>query len=292
MSLDSAAIDLTHHFLIAMPGLEDALFEHSVVYVCEHNERGALGLIINKPSDLLLSGLFEKIALTLNRTDLSDAPVFLGGPVQTERGFVLHEPMGQGGESVYSSTLVIKGESSETAPEQDPIDESESESEPDGEVNASPARLEMTTSKDVLEAMAEGRVSVDGVTHDLEQPFLVIATQNPVDHEGTFPLPEAQLDRFLMKFSLGYPTLEDELKMLELLQRKHPIDSLQPVASAADLIDAEHVQRPGGGVADGQHTVIGQALYHLFGRHPADDDTDRRNPDLRVADHRDHRHGP
>ena len=154
MSLDSAAIDLTHHFLIAMPGLEDALFEHSVVYVCEHNERGALGLIINKPGDLLLSGLFEKIALTLNRTDLSDAPVFLGGPVQTERGFVLHEPMGQGGESVYSSTLVIKGESSETAPAQDPIDKSESES--DGEANTSTARLEMTTSKDVLEAMAEG----------------------------------------------------------------------------------------------------------------------------------------
>jgi putative transcriptional regulator len=154
MSLDSAAIDLTHHFLIAMPGLEDALFEHSVVYVCEHNERGALGLIINKPSDLLLSGLFEKIALTLNRNDLSDAPVFLGGPLQTERGFVLHEPMGQGGESVYSSTLVIKGESSETAPEQDPIDKSESES--DGGGNTSPARLEMTTSKDVLEAMAEG----------------------------------------------------------------------------------------------------------------------------------------
>ncbi len=154
MSLDSAAIDLTHHFLIAMPGLEDALFDHSVVYVCEHNERGALGLIINKPSDLLLSGLFEKIALTLNRTDLSDTPVFLGGPVQTERGFVLHEPMGQGGESVYSSTLVIKGESSEAAPEQDPIDQSESES--DGEPITSPAQLEMTTSKDVLEAMAEG----------------------------------------------------------------------------------------------------------------------------------------
>ena len=152
MSLDSAAIDLTHHFLIAMPRLEDALFEHSVVYVCEHNERGALGLIINKPSDLLLSGLFEKIALTLNRTDLSDAPVFLGGPVQTERGFVLHEPMGQGGESVYSSTLVIKGESSEAALEQDPSEESES----DGEANTSTARLEMTTSKDVLEAMAEG----------------------------------------------------------------------------------------------------------------------------------------
>ena len=115
MSLDSAAIDLTHHFLVAMPGLEDELFEHSVVYVCEHNDRGALGLIINKPSDLPLAGLFEKIALKLNRTDLTNAPVFHGGPVQTERGFVLHEPMGQGGESVYSSTLVIKGETLEAS---------------------------------------------------------------------------------------------------------------------------------------------------------------------------------
>ena len=59
--------------------------------------------------------------------------------------------------------------------------------------------------------MAEARVSVDGVTHVLEQPFLVIATQNPIDHEGTFPLPEAQLDRFLMKFSLGYPSIEEEM---------------------------------------------------------------------------------
>ena len=67
----------------------------------------------------------------------------------------------------------------------------------------------------LLEAMAEARVTVDGVTHDLTPPFVVIATQNPVDHEGTFPLPEAQLDRFLMKFSLGYPSFEDELKMLE-----------------------------------------------------------------------------
>jgi putative transcriptional regulator len=150
MSIDSAAIDLTHHFLIAMPGLEDELFEHSVVYVCEHNDRGALGLIINKPSDLPLAGLFEKIALKLNRTDLTNAPVFHGGPVQTERGFVLHEPMGQGGESVYSSTLVIKGETLEASDVVEVMDGDEDLAP------RTPARLEMTTSKDVLEAMAEG----------------------------------------------------------------------------------------------------------------------------------------
>lgn len=91
----------------------------------------------------------------------------------------------------------------------------------------------------LLEAMAEGRVTVDGVTHTLKPPFLVIATQNPVDHEGTFPLPEAQLDRFLMKFSLGYPSLEEETRMLDMLQREHPIQTLSPVATAAELIDAQ-----------------------------------------------------
>ncbi|QDV23910.1 AAA family ATPase [Aureliella helgolandensis] len=91
----------------------------------------------------------------------------------------------------------------------------------------------------LLEAMAESRVSVDGVTHVLPPPFLVIATQNPVDHEGTFPLPEAQLDRFLMKFSLGYPTQEEELRMLALLQHSHPIDGLQAVAQADELVAAQ-----------------------------------------------------
>ncbi len=91
----------------------------------------------------------------------------------------------------------------------------------------------------LLEAMAEGRVTVDGVTHTLKPPFLVIATQNPVDHEGTFPLPEAQLDRFLMKFSLGYPSLEEETRMLEMLQHDHPINTLTAVATAAELIDAQ-----------------------------------------------------
>ena len=70
-------------------------------------------------------------------------------------------------------------------------------------------------------------------------PFIVIATQNPVDHEGTFPLPEAQLDRFMMRFNLGYPSMEEELRMLELLQHKHPIDRLKPVADAKEIVQAQ-----------------------------------------------------
>jgi MoxR-like ATPase len=95
------------------------------------------------------------------------------------------------------------------------------------------------TQASLLEAMAEGSVTVDGTTHTLEKPFLVIATQNPVDHEGTFPLPEAQLDRFLMRFSLGYPTMEEELRMLDLLQHSHPVDQLRPVAKSAELVAAQ-----------------------------------------------------
>ncbi len=130
MSFDSAPINLTHHFLIAMPGLEDESFARSVVYLCEHSERGALGLIINKPTDITLKGLFDKVDLSLRREDLTKEPVFQGGPVQTERGFVLHEPMlmdkGETGESAYASTMTI------------------------------PGGLEMTTSKDVLEALSTG----------------------------------------------------------------------------------------------------------------------------------------
>ncbi len=95
----------------------------------------------------------------------------------------------------------------------------------------------------LLEAMAERSVSVDGQTRPLQPPFIVIATQNPVDHEGTFPLPEAQLDRFMMRFSLGYPTPEEELLMLERLQLAHPIDAIKPVVSAADMIAAQKAVR-------------------------------------------------
>lgn len=127
---DSAPINLTHHFLIAMPGLNDAVFAKSVVYMCEHSDRGALGIVVNKPADIRLAELFSKVDLPLLRLDLADVPVFQGGPVQTERGFVLHQPEADladpSTQPVYASTLVI------------------------------PGGLEMTTSKDVLEALSSG----------------------------------------------------------------------------------------------------------------------------------------
>jgi MoxR-like ATPase len=95
----------------------------------------------------------------------------------------------------------------------------------------------------LLEAMAEGSVTVDGETYELERPFLVIATQNPIDHEGTFPLPEAQLDRFLVRLTLGYPSFEEEGKMLERLQRGHPVDTLSSVVSADDMIACQRAVR-------------------------------------------------
>jgi MoxR-like ATPase len=88
----------------------------------------------------------------------------------------------------------------------------------------------------LLEAMGEGRVTVDGTTHELNPPFLVIATQNPIDHEGTFPLPEAQLDRFLMRIELGYPSMDEELTMLDLLKGEHPVNSLKPVVTAQEIV--------------------------------------------------------
>jgi MoxR-like ATPase len=95
----------------------------------------------------------------------------------------------------------------------------------------------------LLEAMAEGRVTVDGQTHPLAPPFLVIGTQNPIDHEGTFPLPEAQLDRFLMRFSLGYPSLDEELKMLDMLQRAHPVSQIKAVSTADELLACQAAVR-------------------------------------------------
>jgi MoxR-like ATPase len=95
----------------------------------------------------------------------------------------------------------------------------------------------------LLEAMGEGRVTVDGVTYDLKPPFIVLATQNPIDHEGTFPLPEAQLDRFLIRLSLGYPSAEEEAKMLDRLQKSHPIDELGAVVSAADILACQKAVR-------------------------------------------------
>ena len=130
MSEGEQTINLTNHFLIAMPGMQDRNFAGSVVYVCEHSEQGALGLIINKPGSISMADLFDKVELPLARSELGAQPVFHGGPLQTEQGFVLHDPVVAEGqpedESIYASTLTV------------------------------PGGLEMTTSKDVLEALSQG----------------------------------------------------------------------------------------------------------------------------------------
>jgi MoxR-like ATPase len=95
------------------------------------------------------------------------------------------------------------------------------------------------TQSALLESMGEGQVTVDGITHRLNRPFLVLATQNPIEYEGTFPLPEAQLDRFLLKLSVGYPSLEDEGQILLNLQREHPIVTIGQVVDGARLLDLQ-----------------------------------------------------
>jgi putative transcriptional regulator len=174
---DDAALDLSAHFLIAMPGMEDETFAKSVVYLCEHSERGALGIVINKPTELTLPKLFAKVDLPLQRKDLQDSLVFGGGPLHTERGFVLHEKQ-------VATTVTFADMQAE--PQSVPQPESEVETallakikasmsleqqllqalqeqagqEPESTFYASSLTisdgLEMTTSKDVLEALASG----------------------------------------------------------------------------------------------------------------------------------------
>jgi MoxR-like ATPase len=91
------------------------------------------------------------------------------------------------------------------------------------------------TQSALLEAMAEQQVTVDGVTRELPSPFLLIATENPIEYEGTFPLPEAQLDRFFLRTALGYPDVEDELKILEQQRFGHPLDDLGPAVTLEDI---------------------------------------------------------
>jgi putative transcriptional regulator len=116
-----ATVNLTHHFLIAMPSMADPNFAHTLTYVCEHNPDGALGLVVNRPIDMTLSALFEQIEVPLADHRLREAPVMFGGPVQVDRGFVLHRPLGN-----WQSTLAISDE------------------------------LGLTTSKDILEAVGRG----------------------------------------------------------------------------------------------------------------------------------------
>src|SRR5918999_6510387 len=121
MSPRMSTVNLTHHFLIAMPNMADPYFAKTLTYICEHNDQGALGLVVNRPIDMTLQALFERLSLTLRDAEHAEAPVYFGGPVQTDRGFVLHSPAGN-----WQSTLRVAGE------------------------------IGLTTSKDILEAVGRG----------------------------------------------------------------------------------------------------------------------------------------
>ncbi len=116
-----SAIDLTHHFLIAMPAMADPYFTRTLTYICEHNDQGALGVVVNRPLDMTLRSLFDRLSLPIGDDAIGDAPIYFGGPVQTDRGFVLHEPTGS-----WQSTLKVRD------------------------------AVGLTTSKDILEAVGRG----------------------------------------------------------------------------------------------------------------------------------------
>ena len=99
------SMNLTDHFLIAMPAMDDPYFSRTLIYIAEHNDQGALGLIVNRPIDMDLATLFEKIEVPLESPNVGRLPVYFGGPVQTDRGFVLHRPVGN-----WQSTLVVTSE--------------------------------------------------------------------------------------------------------------------------------------------------------------------------------------
>lgn len=121
MGIIEVVANLTNHFLIAMPGLVDPSFSKTVTYLCQHSEEGALGIIINRPSDLTLGDIMEQMDIKIEGSDIAMIPVYLGGPVQPERGFILHEPIGE-----WNSTLRVSD------------------------------ALGLTTSRDILEAIGEG----------------------------------------------------------------------------------------------------------------------------------------
>lgn len=178
--------DLTHHFLIAMPTVQEGVFAGTLTYICEHNENGALGIVVNRPTSLTMGEMFDQVKIPLHQPKLGASPVYYGGPVQTERGFVLHNT-----QQNWESTLRIND------------------------------KLSLTTSKDILEAMASG-----------EGPRNIIVTlgyagwdQGQLEHEVTeniwltvpasehilFDLPpEERLTAAMALLGVDYATLSEE----------------------------------------------------------------------------------
>jgi len=181
-----SSINLTHHFLIAMPNMADPNFSRTLTYVCEHNDQGALGVVINRPIDMTLQALFERLALTLTDRELASSPIYFGGPVQTDRGFVLHVPAGD-----WQSTLRVRD------------------------------AIGLTTSKDVLEAVGRGEGptkmlvtlgyagwSAGQLEHELSQnAWLTVEARDAI----IFDLPaEEKLPAAMELLGVDYARLADE----------------------------------------------------------------------------------
>jgi putative transcriptional regulator len=181
-----SSINLTHHFLIAMPNMVDPHFARTLTYVCEHNDQGALGIVVNRPIDMTMQALFERLSLTLRHSELADAPVFFGGPVQTDRGFVLHAPAGN-----WQSTLKVR------------------------------EAIGLTTSKDVLEAVGRGEGpakilvtlgyagwSAGQLEHELSQnAWLTVEAQDAI----IFDTPvEERLPAAMELLGIDFARLQDE----------------------------------------------------------------------------------
>jgi len=181
-----SSINLTHHFLIAMPSMADPYFSKTLTYICEHNDQGALGLVVNRPIDMTLQALFERLSLSLRDAGMVDAPIYFGGPVQTDRGFVLHAPAGD-----WQATLRV------------------------GEA------IGLTTSKDILEAVGRGEGparmlvtlgyagwSAGQLEHELAQnAWLTVEAQDGI----IFDMPaEERLPAAMELLGIDFATLQDE----------------------------------------------------------------------------------
>jgi putative transcriptional regulator len=181
-----SSIDLTRHFLIAMPNMADPYFSRTLTYICEHNDRGALGLVVNRPIDMTLQALFERLSLTMRDAEFADAPIYFGGPVQTDRGFVLHAPAGK-----WQSTLRV------------------------GDA------MGLTTSKDILEAVGRGEGpermlvtlgysgwSAGQLEHEISQnAWLTVEASDGIIFETP---PEERLPAAMELLGVDFAKLQDE----------------------------------------------------------------------------------
>ncbi len=180
-----STVDLTDHLLIAMPGMADPGFSRTLTYICEHNDRGALGIVVNRPIDMTLGGLLEQVDIPIASDGLADQPVYYGGPVQQDRGFVLHRPRG-----AWKSTLAVRD------------------------------RLWLTTSRDILQALAAGtgpsRVLISlgyagWGAGQLEQEIGQNAWLTvPAAHDILFDVPpERRLDAAMGELGIDFSRLHD-----------------------------------------------------------------------------------